>query len=390
MPMFLKVASWLRKAENRRKAGVGLVIAAIALMMGYIQIQNMLVIAFGAQEHVMVTAQEQIDGVDPICFDADGNPVEFTAPEPVEPLAVNGRQYDQEQLVNAQTIVAHVQSATQEEKASIIVLTAAIYGGGLHNTVLDGEDPQAGIFGWRTSQGWGSLEQRLDIKTAVNNFLAVNEEGTSNPGLLDIYGWQDMEPARAARAVSRVGQVSDFEKWVGDAEEIYTYVSQTMTFETCSAPPPPILGMFAYPVFHRPGETPYVTSGYGWRHHPIYGYSKLHAGTDFRAYCGTPVYASADGQVVFAGVKGGFGNHVQIRHGNNLGAQEVIGDGLDELQGFETSYSHLSSFVVHIGERVQMGDLLGFSGNTGTSTACHLHFELTIRGQTTDPLPWLG
>ena len=118
----------------------------------------------------------------------------------------------------------------------------------------------------------------------------------------------------------------------------------------------------------------YVTSNYGWRLHPIFGFERLHAGTDFRAYCGDPIIASDSGTVVWSMMRAGFGNQVMIDHGRHNGVSIM------------TSYNHLSSYTVGRNDVVAKGDLVGYSGNTGSSTACHLHFEVYLDGKTVDPL----
>lgn len=131
-------------------------------------------------------------------------------------------------------------------------------------------------------------------------------------------------------------------------------------------------------IMNFPTKVPYVTSSYGWRLHPVYGYYRLHAGTDFRAYCGTPIYAAADGEVLWAKTVGGFGQQVMLNHGRYNG------------DSVASSYNHLSRFAVSTGQYVLKGDLVGYSGTTGTSTACHLHFEVYVNGSTVDPMSILG
>lgn len=117
-----------------------------------------------------------------------------------------------------------------------------------------------------------------------------------------------------------------------------------------------------------------ITSSYGYRIHPVYGYRKLHAGTDFRAYCGTAILAAAPGTVLWAQGRGGFGNQVMLDHGYTGG------------QSLMTSYNHLSRFAVSSGQSVSRGQVIGYSGTTGTSTACHLHFEVYRNGGTVNPM----
>lgn len=127
-----------------------------------------------------------------------------------------------------------------------------------------------------------------------------------------------------------------------------------------------------------PTASPVVTSSYGMRFHPVLQYYRLHAGTDLRAYCGTPILAPADGTVLYARYLDGLGNQVLINHGYSSGGSSVM-----------TSSNHLSSFAVSSGQHVSRGQVIGYSGTTGTSTACHLHFEVYINGSTVDPMSWL-
>ncbi|TDE15972.1 M23 family metallopeptidase [Jiangella asiatica] len=122
-----------------------------------------------------------------------------------------------------------------------------------------------------------------------------------------------------------------------------------------------------------PTANPYVTSPYGMRTHPITGVYKLHDGTDFRAYCGTPIRAVASGTVEWAYYRGAYGNQVAVSH-----------------SGMVSTYSHLSRFAVSSGERVSQGEVIGYSGTTGSSTACHLHFMLYVHGERVNPMSYLG
>jgi len=116
-----------------------------------------------------------------------------------------------------------------------------------------------------------------------------------------------------------------------------------------------------------------VSSGYGWRIHPIYGVSRLHTGWDMNGSCGEPMVAAASGRVFFSGWKGGYGNAVMIDHGG----------------GLATLYGHLSSLGVAYDQQVSVGEVIGWVGTTGTSTACHLHWEVRVNGNPVDPSPWV-
>jgi len=114
-----------------------------------------------------------------------------------------------------------------------------------------------------------------------------------------------------------------------------------------------------------------LSSGYGWRTHPIYKVKKMHPGIDFAASIGTPIYATADGVVEQVSVKfSGYGKMVEIDHGF----------------GYRTRYAHMHGFAVRAGQTVKRGDLIGYVGNTGLSTAPHLHYEVHINGSQVDPV----
>jgi murein DD-endopeptidase MepM/ murein hydrolase activator NlpD len=121
-----------------------------------------------------------------------------------------------------------------------------------------------------------------------------------------------------------------------------------------------------------PVEFSRISSGFGRRFHPIFKNWRAHTGTDFAAPEGTRVLASADGQVVSAGRRGGYGNAIEIRHGG----------------GITTLYGHLSRFArgIRAGTRVKQGEVIGYVGHTGWATGPHLHYEFRIAGVYQDPL----
>ncbi len=114
-----------------------------------------------------------------------------------------------------------------------------------------------------------------------------------------------------------------------------------------------------------------LSSGYGMRRHPILGYSRMHRGLDFAAPRGTPIMASGDGVVEYAGRKGGYGRYIRIRHANH----------------YETAYGHMSRFASGIrkGVRVKQGQTIGYVGSTGLSTGPHLHYEILHNGRSINP-----
>ncbi len=117
-----------------------------------------------------------------------------------------------------------------------------------------------------------------------------------------------------------------------------------------------------------------INSPFGPRVAPVGGVSNFHNGLDLQAACGVNVDAAAEGTVKSAGWDNtGYGNRVVVDHGN----------------GLETTYNHMSSVAVKVGDKVSRGQQVGSAGTTGASTGCHLHFEVQVNGETIDPLKWL-
>ncbi len=115
------------------------------------------------------------------------------------------------------------------------------------------------------------------------------------------------------------------------------------------------------------------TSGFGVRRDPMNGRSRMHSGTDFAARPGTPIHATAEGVVTFAGWQSGYGRVVKVRH----------------AFGFETVYAHMSAARVKVGDRVARDDRIGDMGNTGRSTGTHLHYEVRLNGKPVNPMKYI-
>ena len=120
-----------------------------------------------------------------------------------------------------------------------------------------------------------------------------------------------------------------------------------------------------------------VSSPWGMRFHPILHYSRLHAGLDIGGTCGQPIWATRDGVVTTVGSGSQSGNNVRINHGDATGSD------------IETSYLHMNTISVRQGQSVKRGQVIGTVGNTGLSTACHLHFALYENGENVNPMPFL-
>ena len=122
----------------------------------------------------------------------------------------------------------------------------------------------------------------------------------------------------------------------------------------------------------RPVDGGYLNSTFGYRIDPIDNVRRFHQGQDITVKSGTPIYAPADGIVKRAYYVGGFGNHIKIQHSS----------------GYTTLFAHLSKIKVKYGQQVKRGDIIGLTGNTGRSTAPHLHYEIHHNGKPENPLDY--
>lgn len=131
-------------------------------------------------------------------------------------------------------------------------------------------------------------------------------------------------------------------------------------------------GPYVQPISNK--DLTRTASGWGWRIHPIYKIKKFHYGLDFTSPIGTEVYSTGDGVIeeVERSYRG-YGNKIVVDHGF----------------GFKTLYAHLNDFNVTVGQKVKRGDVIGFVGNTGTSTAPHLHYEIIRNGEKVNPIYYI-
>ncbi len=139
-----------------------------------------------------------------------------------------------------------------------------------------------------------------------------------------------------------------------------------------AAPPAPRSGGMMWPV------NGHLSSRFGWRRHPIFGDMRFHAGIDIGAPYGSTVYAADDGIVTYAGPASGYGTLILISHGTVNGRDVTSG------------YAHQSALLVGTGQQVSRGQAVGRVGNEGNSTGPHLHFEIRLDGEPTDPLDWVS
>lgn len=124
------------------------------------------------------------------------------------------------------------------------------------------------------------------------------------------------------------------------------------------------------PIRYPIKESRRVSSSYGYRSDPFTGRRKFHSGIDYACNLATTVHATATGDVVYAGRRGGYGKCIEIRH----------------KYGFSTVYGHLSEYYIKVGMRVHAGQVIGFVGTTGRSTGYHLHYEVRKSNRVVEPL----
>ncbi len=184
----------------------------------------------------------------------------------------------------------------------------------------------------------------------------------------------ELEDRRAVQLEVRAELQNRIDGWEAEvaaraasSEEISRLINDVIAQETNLAPGSPSLQGFIMPTSGRIG------SGFGPRVHPIFGSVRQHTGVDIGASMGNPIWSSKGGEVIFAGWKGGYGNTVLVVHEG----------------GIVTLYAHMSVIHASVGDPVDEGEIIGEIGSTGFSTGPHLHFEVRVDGQPTDPVLFL-
>ena len=180
---------------------------------------------------------------------------------------------------------------------------------------------------------------------------------------------REVQLSLKSEAESRIAKwEADLSAYAAEDEAIQRVIADSAATPVATAQPrsPSSLG-YQWPVVGR------QSSPFGYRVHPIYGTRKLHSGLDVAAPAGTPIAATAQGTVIFAGRRGGYGNTVIVDHGG----------------GLTSLYAHMSKIGVSTGTTVKRGDYLGGVGTTGSSTGNHLHFEIRSGGTPVNPAPYL-
>lgn len=210
-----------------------------------------------------------------------------------------------------------------------------------------------------------SLEQR-QLAFARNLAELVDRRATKAEAAIRSFG---LNPRQIAlhTTVAQGGPYIPWSKDLGEADEAFSTLATSLARLNALE-----RGLAAIPS-GRPTTSPELTSSYGYRRDPFTRAAAFHAGLDFPGAFGQPILAAAPGRVSFVGRKSGYGNCVEVEHGNDI----------------MTRYAHLSGFNVRAGQQVPRGAQIARMGSTGRSTGTHLHFEVRVNGAPINPRRFL-
>ncbi|WP_137843359.1 M23 family metallopeptidase [Microbacterium sp. 2FI] len=302
------------------------------------------------------------------------------------------------QLTHAATIITVAeQTSGVGRPGALIAIMAALTESGLRMLANPSAYPQSagypndgsgsdhdslGMFQMRPSTEWGTVTELMDPAYQVRAFFG----GPSGPnegrprGLLDIPGWQALDPGEAAQMVEVSAYPDRYENYRPVAEAIL--VALTARSPASAHGGAAIVPETSRLVFPLPMGRYTDTSSYGWRTDPFTGARAFHEGSDLAAAMGTPILAIADGVVAFAGLRGGYGGLIILEH--TVNGQRVA-----------SFYAHMYESRVHVdaGDTVTAGELIGDVGSAGRSTGPHLHLEIHPGGAgqpTVNAIDWLS
>ena len=211
---------------------------------------------------------------------------------------------------------------------------------------------------------------KLKQRELENRSMSLNEEVSSLQELRDSLQSDLLEREEKMQTVS--DRLGDLEKVLGVEDDANEKIESRL--DTAAITSSVRVVMLNQIPNGKPVKEGRISSGYGKRVHPVTGKVKFHRGQDFAVNVGTAIYAPADGVVeVTRPSNQGSGNYLRLQHSF----------------GFTSSYSHMSKFKVHMGDFVQKGDLIGYSGNTGLTSGPHLHYEIRFVGRSLDPKPFV-
>lgn len=228
---------------------------------------------------------------------------------------------------------------------------------------VEGLEFQARLAEERNERIFTRLEEALTVSMAPLEKMFENIGVSTDKLLEDVKGgYSGIGGPLTPLAISTKGDAEDMSS--NKANELLAGMDKVNMLRIAAERTP-----FVLPV-----KTSYrFTSGFGWRRHPTTGKRRMHEGVDLASSSGTPIYATADGVVTFAGWAGGYGRVVKIQH----------------AMGFETRYAHLLKFRIKKGQRVSRGDRIGDMGSSGRSTGTHVHYEVRLGGKAVNPMKYV-
>ena len=242
----------------------------------------------------------------------------------------------------------------------------------------DGDWDSVGLFQGRPSQGWGGDGEPAE---QVQNLLnPTYTAGRFLDALVEVSAWETMLPAAAAQAVQRSGFPGAYaDDWEPALDVVAALVDVEVSRGECGQYP----GTVSADGWVKPVEGATYSSEYGRRVNPVTGAFTEHAGSDFAAPAGTPIYAAADGVVVHVSCERWEGRspcNVQIDHGTDAAGRRIM-----------SLYVHMypDGVFAQVGQTVSAGDHIAAVGSNGRSTGAHLHFEIWIDGDDVDPMDYL-
>ena len=323
-------------------------------------------------------------------------------PDSLTATTADGTQVtlDRQQLTHAATVITTGAGVPGVGQPGVrVALTAGLTESRLRMLVNTGAYPESGsfpndgdasdhdslgIFQMRPQAGWGTVTELMDPVYQSRAFYG-GPDGPNYPsprGLLDIPGWQQMDPGSAAQAVEVSAYPDRYRNWLPVADAILTALTTPANDGGGSTSGPGPVAETSRIVFPLPEGTYTSTDSFGWRSDPFTGEREFHSGSDLAAADGTPISAIADGRVTVAEFSAGWGGLIILEH---------------TVQGERVAsyYAHMwqDGIYVTAGETVTAGQHIGDVGSSGRSTGAHLHIEIRPGGQgqpPVDAVEWLA
>jgi len=237
--------------------------------------------------------------------------------------------------------------------------------------------------GWfQQRDPWGPREVRLDAYGSATMFFTGGRGG--QPGLRSVQGWETMAPTMAAHRVQRNADPNHYTRYWGPATQVVNALAGAQVITT-----PVVDGAGALPCGANPPLPPAGgASSQGWtlpavgRMTSPYGprWGTMHNGIDIAPGLGQPIYAAGPGVVIRSGPSTGYGNLIVVDHGRDEQGRQVL---------TRSAHMYPQDLMVRVGDPVVAGQQIARIGSYGDSTGPHLHFEVQLDGQFTDPVPWL-